>query len=262
MMRLAPCRAPWRSLGLLGLSCVALLYWGCARGGGVGTLKGVEHFYGECERQLERHRYLEAVENCQRVVSNFPGSALVVDAQFHLAEAYFRMEDYVNAVFEYQRLVDSYPRSSWADRAQFQVGESYYRQSRRPELDQSESYEALAHFRRFLDDRPESPLVKEAEERIAACRDRLASKLYLSARLYEQQGHLEAARITYEELLQSYPDTGLYLKARAQLGSIAHRDGDADRARLHWSEVVDQTDDDELRRRVQAWLSELEGEGD
>lgn len=262
MMHRGPHRALWRSLGFLSYSCLALVLSGCARGGGAGSLRGVDHFYGECERQLERRHHLEAVENCQRVVSNFPGSALVVDAQFLLAEAYFRMEDYVNAVFEYQRLVDSYPHSPRADQAQFRVGESYYRQARRAELDQGETYEALAHFRRFLDDRPDSPLVKEAEERITACRNRLASKEFFSAELYENQGHQEAARITYEELLRSFPDTRWYLEARAQLGQIARRDGDMDRARLHWTEVVEQTDDDELRRRAETWLSELEDRGD
>ena len=160
---------------------------------------------------LERKRYLRAVEMFQRVVSNFPGSALVAEAQFHLAEAYFGMEDFVNAVFEYQRLVDSYPHSDYVERAQFQIAESHFMQMRSPEHDQKETYEALTHFRRFIEDNPESPLLEEVRSRIVSCRSQLAKKQYLAGLFYQKQGYPEAARICYEDLLLTYPDTPLVL---------------------------------------------------
>jgi len=236
----------------------ALAAAGCARKGGITTLKGADYFYGECQRHLETGRHLEAIEHCQRVVSNFPGSALVADAQYALAESYFGMEDYVSAVFEYQRLVDSYPSSEWAVRAQFQIGESYYKQMRRAELDQTETYQALTSFRRFLDDNPGSALTDEAEARIVTCRERLGEKEFLSARLYHRQGHLEAARITYDDVLKSYPDTRWYDEARAQLGDLARREGDLDEARRRWRAVLEVTEDQRLRERLEGWLAELE----
>lgn len=245
------------AVGLLGLA-VLLLAPACARQGRVTSLEGADYFYGECQRHLESGRHLEAIENCQRVVSNFPGSALVADAQYALAEAYFGMEDHVSAVFEYQRLVDSYPSSQWATRAQFQIGESYYQQMRRAELDQTETYQALISFRRFVDDNPGSSLVAEAEARIATCRERIGKKAYLSARLYHEQGYLEAARITYGDVLKSYPDTRWYDEARAQLGDIARQEGKPDDAQGHWRAVIEATDDEELRARVKVWLAELE----
>ncbi|MFH1566514.1 MAG: outer membrane protein assembly factor BamD [Gemmatimonadota bacterium] len=252
-----PSGVPLLLLGLVALLNTA----GCAGRDRVEALKGADHFYGECERHLEKKRYLEAIENCQRVVSNFPGSALVADAQYSLAEAYFGMKDYVSAVFEYQRLVDSYPQSHWADRAQFQIGESYYRQMRRAELDQTETYQALSSFRRFLDDNPTSPLVPEAEKRVADCRDRLGRKAYLSAHLYHRQGYLESARISYEEVLKAFPDTRWHDWATAQLGDIARQQGKLDEARRQWQEVEARTADEDLRAELRKWLAELEAQG-
>ncbi len=85
----------------------------------VAPLRGVEYFYGEGEKAFERKRYLDAIEHFRRVVSNFPGSPRVADAQYYLAESHFRLEDYVNASFEYQRLADAYPSSEWAARSKF-----------------------------------------------------------------------------------------------------------------------------------------------
>lgn len=230
----------------------------CAREGNLASLKGAQHFHGECQRLLEKGRHLEAIENCQRVVSNFPGSALVAEAQYALAESYYGMEDFVSAVFEYQRLVDSYPSSPWATRAQFQIGESYFQQMRSAELDQTETYQALTSFRRFIDDNPGSDLVPKAEERVITCRARLGKKEFLAAQLYHRQGFLKAARITYGDVIKSFPDTRWYDEARAQLGYIAYQEGDLDEALRRWQTVLDANEDEALRARIDAWLAESE----
>ncbi|MEE3040364.1 MAG: outer membrane protein assembly factor BamD [Candidatus Latescibacterota bacterium] len=240
---------------LMGLSC--LLLAGCAAKE-VPEVHGPQYFYDKGTQALAKKRYLEAIENFQRLVSNFPGSALVSDAQYQLAESYYGMEDFVNAVFEYQRLIDTYPSSEWADEAAFQIGEAFFEQRRRPELDQSETYEALTAYRRFLEDHPSSPMVSVAQERIVACRERLAKKEFLGAQLYHRQGHLEAARMSYDQLLISFPDTDWYLQGLAHLGLLERDEGGLEAARLHWQQVVDNTQDDELRAQVQGWLTDLD----
>ena len=232
----------------------------CACGGTTPqtALMGADYYYQDGMRELEKKHYLKAQEKLQRVVSNFPGSPLVADAQFHLAEAHFGMKDFVSAVFEYQRVVDAYMHSRWVVEAQFQIGECYFRQMRRSELDQTETYQALSHFREFIEDNPDSPLVATARERIATARDRIAKKAYLAARMYHRQGYLEAARISYEDLVRSFPNTVWYYQGQVELGDIARREGDLGKARHYWEEVLDQTDDEKLKRKVTKWLAEIE----
>ena len=223
------------------------------------NLKGAQYSFDEGQRALERKRYFDAVEHFQRVVSNFPGSVLICDAQFFLAETYFRMDDYVNAVFEYERLVDAYPTCRWSAKAQFQTAESYYNQVRRPELDQQETHEALRHFYRFVDDNPDDPLAEEARKRIVSCRERLAEKQFKAGRLYHKQKFLEAARITYELLLREYPDVpATYYRGMAHLGDVERMDGNIDKASFHWDQVIDECEDEELRKDVLTWRSELD----
>lgn len=252
MPRLAPSPrvAAWPVL------LVAACWVACA-GKGPPELKGAEFYFEQGQRDLERRRYPEAVESFQRVVGNFPGFARVADAQYYLAEAYFGMEEYVSAVFEYQRLVDTYPSSEWRDEAEFKVAESHFEQSRRAELDQKETFEALSAYRQFIEDNPGSPHVATAQARIADGRERLAKKEYLAAFLYHRQGHLEAARITYEELVRSYPLTSWYWHGLAQLGDVDRRQGRPDDARRRWQEVLDgDCDDPKLLEVVRGWLAE------
>ena len=243
-----------RGLLLTGLFCLALT--GCAARS-VPEVHGPQYFYDKGQTALDKKRYMEAVENFQRLVSNFPGSALVSDAQYFLAESYFGMEDFVNAVFEYQRLTDTYPTSQWADESAFAIGESYYQQRRRPELDQAETYEALTAYRRFVEDHRDSPMVTTAEQRIIDCRERLAHKEFLSAGLYHRQGHLDAARMGYDQLMLTFPDTDWYWQGLAQLGVLELAEGGGEAARLHWQQVLDNAQDEELRSQVQKWLAAL-----
>ena len=245
----------------LAFMALAMSVWACGGPVSQSSLKGADFYYEEGMRNLEQEKYLKAQEKLQRVVSNFPGSPLVADAQFHLGEAYFGLRDYVSAIFEYQRVIDAYSNSSWVARAQFQIGESYYRQMRRPELDQTETYQALSQFRTFIEDNPDSPLVDDAAQRSVEGRSRLAKKAFLSARLYHRQEYLLPARLSYEEVVRAFPDTPWYLAAMAELGDIAGREGDSDKARYYWEEVIDQTEDEELKRKVTKWLSEIEASG-
>ena len=221
-------------------------------------LQGADYYFEEGQKAMEKNRCLEASEHFKRLVSNFPGSRRVAEAQFLLAEAYFCNRDWVNAAFEYQRIVDIYPSSEWAVEAQFKIGESYFKQLRRPELDQKETFEALTAFRNFIEDHSDSPLAEQAHQRIVDCRSRLAQKQYLSGRLYHKQGHLDAAKMIYEEVLREYPDVNeWYYTTLFRMGEIARAQGDVDLAVRYWKEVLQDSGDPKLVEDVQKHLSGL-----
>ena len=224
-------------------------------------LKGADYYFEKGGRDFERRRFLDAVESYRRIVSNFPGHARVAEAQYYLAESYFGLDEFVNAALEYERLVDTYPSSRWRDDGQYAVGASFVKQSRRAELDQSETYQALTAYRRFIEDNPDSPLVDDAKARIADGRGRLAKKEYLAGRLYHRQRHLQAARITYEQLLSAYPQTSWYWHGLAQLGVVARSQGELEEARGHWQEILQgDTEDEDLLEDVRKWMAELDAE--
>ena len=238
---------------------VAAVLSGCAGKSAV-QLQGADYYYDEAMEDFEKGRYLKAVDNFQRVVSNYPGYARIAEAQYYLAESYFHLEEFVSAVFEYERLVDTYPSSPRRVEAEYKIGESYFEQSRRPELDQAETYQALAAYRRFIEDNPGSALVADAERRIRECRARLAKKDFLAARLYDRQGHLEAAKMTYEQMVRAYPDTDWYWHGLASIGRIHSRQGRPGEARDLWKQVLSGTEDEKLLEDVREWMAGQDAE--
>ncbi len=241
------------SVGLV--LCGVLGVLGCAGSRPV-PLAEADVYYQKGLKDLKRERCLDAVANFQKVVSNYPGSPLVADAQYYLAESQFCAKDYVNAIFEYQRLIDTYPTSEWLDEAQYQLGESYFKQLRRPELDQKETREALNYYRYFLDDNPDSPLAEKARQRVVDCRSRLAQKQYLAGDLYQRQGHLEAATMAYQDVLSDYSDTPWYYQTLVRLGEIDRAQGDEAAARGRWEEVIKDATDGRVKAQAQKLLSQ------
>ena len=238
------------------VSSTLLVLWGCAST--APELKTADYYFERGVKLMEKKNCLEAVEEFQRVVTNFPGSSLVPEAQYQLAEAHYCLKDYVQAVFEYERLMNTYPSSDWVDDAQYQIAEAYFKQLRRAELDQNETYQALTNFRRFIEDNPDSPLVEVARERIVECRTTLAKKRYLAARLYQKQKHYEASIITYNDVLRDFPDTPYYYETIARLGEIDLVQGRVAEARARWQEVLRDAEDPKLLKQIKKQLQELE----
>ena len=221
-------------------------------------MRQAEYYFGRGMKDLERGRCLDAVENLQRVVSNFPGSPVVAEAQYRVAEAHFCAKDFITAAFEYQRLLDVYPSSEWVESAQFKLGECYYKQLRRPELDQKETHEALDYFRHFIEDNPSSPLVEDAKKRVDDCRSRLGNKEYLNADLYFRQGHKASAELTFKQVLRNFSDTVWYYYALSRLGDIAYEKEDLKSARSYWYEVLSAEEVDvKLKERVRKKIGDL-----
>tara|TARA_B100000579_G_scaffold295490_1_gene245623 strand:+ start:376 stop:1119 length:744 start_codon:yes stop_codon:yes gene_type:complete len=220
-------------------------------------LQGAEYYYAEGKKAFDKKRCIEATEHFQRLVSNFPGSRRVAEAQYFLAESFYCGADYVNAVFEYQRLIDIYPASERVEEAQYKIGESNYQQMRNPQLDQKETYETLIAFRNFIEENPSSPKVEIARERISECRENLAEKLFQTAYLYQRQGYLKAARISFNDLVRDYIDTSWYYRTLFHLGEIARDTDDKENAVQYWKEVLQDSEDTDLKTEVEEALSKL-----
>lgn len=253
---------PTRSAILRGTCCIGLpllliALGGCASSRHAPQLQGAEANMQKGLKALKDKDCARATEEFQRLVSNYPGSALAPDGQYYLAESYSCAEDYVNAVFEYQRAIDTYPSSQWVDESQFKIGESYFHQTRQAQLDQKETLQALEQYRLFLEEFPDSPLADKARERLLEGRSRLAEKVYLSAELYYRQDHLDAAVMTYQELVSSYPDTPWLYRAQLRLGEIARQRGKVDEATQRWTEVVQNSPDAEVREEARKLLQQI-----
>ncbi|MFH1007342.1 MAG: outer membrane protein assembly factor BamD [Candidatus Latescibacterota bacterium] len=220
-----------------------------------------KEYYQIASKYLARKEYLKATESFQALISNYPGSEWVDDGQYGLAESYFCSLDYVNALFEYKRIVDDFSMSPLVEKAQFKIAMCYFKQSLDAVRDQENTLQAAQAFVAFLEEYPDSPLAKEAQEKYAASRTKLAEKEYRNGELYLKMGQYEAALLYFGEVLDTFGDTLWVPHARYGIGCALLKQGEREGARQAFGQVVGSGTDERLIKKAKKKLKEMEKGG-
>ncbi len=179
-------------------------------GCGAGLLPSI---HSEAERLAVARRlhdkgdYTTSAELLKIYVSNNAGSTDVDQAIFLLGHCYLKTKDWVAASSEFDRLLRDYPESDSSAAARFAMAEAEFAQSRTADFDQEHTIKALDQWQQYLRDFPGHWQNVEAEQRILACRTRLADKLVRTGVLYLQLKLPDPARVYFKKVTLEYPDT-------------------------------------------------------
>jgi outer membrane protein assembly factor BamD len=84
---------------------------------------------------------------------------------------------------------------------------SFFNQSPKVELDQTNTNKALGLLQAFINTHPNSEKIKEANDLMDKCREKLETKDYKSAELYYNLGYYKAAAICFANLSEDFPDS-------------------------------------------------------
>ena len=208
--------------------CLLAIFCGCGKEKYKHT--SAELYYQEAKESLIKGKCYQAQQLFQNLLSDFPGSHLVDEAQYGLGQAYLCDKDYVTARFEFERLLNEYPASPFVDEARYQIGMCYYQESRDIHHDQDETLKAIREFSRFVEDYPTVELAKEAEAKIRELRSKLAAKAFMVAENYMQWKKYQSAQLYCEEILRSFRDTDSIYPARFMLARAKFKMGKLDEA--------------------------------
>lgn len=151
--------------------------------------------------------YLEAINELQALLLQYPGSSISDDAQFYLAKTRFAREEYIMAAFEFSKLVKNMPASEFVPESQYMLADCYYELSPDFNLDQKFTKKAIQEFQAFIDFFPTNEKVPDAEKKINELNDKLAKKTFSIAQIYEKLDYLKAAVIYYDDVIETYHDT-------------------------------------------------------
>lgn len=217
-----------RQAHLIYVGIIALMLAGCNTGRT--RFDTAETTYDAGRKSLENRKCWLAQQVFQNLLSDFPGSHLVDDSQFALAQSYYCSKDYVTAIFEFERVLNEYPTSDYVDDARYEIGMCYYEQSRGVHHDQSDTQKAIREFQRFIEDYPRSDRLQEAKERIGELRNKLAKKMLMIADNYLKWRAPVSAERYCEEALRLYSDTESVPQMYFVLAVSKHRKGDLEDA--------------------------------
>lgn len=193
---------------ILSLACilVVLILAGCS---GSGRLRhnSPQEAYERGFELFEQKRYDRAKEHFQAVFDFGRGHEWASDAQYYLAHSYYHDKEYILAAAEFSRFSELYRADQRVPEAEYWRAMAYYQLSPSYQLDQSDTERAIDQFISFIERFPDHPRTDDATTRIFELREKLARKVYESARMYERREMFEAAALEYERAFDEYSTT-------------------------------------------------------
>lgn len=182
----------------------------------------VEHAMAKAMKAYGKERYIDALEQFERMSLDYAGSALMDSVRYMEAQCQYELGEWLLAADLYDELIGRYPTSPLVDDARLHNADCWYELSPKPALDQTYTYKAIQEYQALLDDYPDSPHRALAEERIDLCRSKLARKDLRNAELYYRMSRWPASLLYLNEVLETWYDQpaviekALYYKALCQ----------------------------------------------
>ena len=149
----------------------------------------------------------KATDVYNMVIDNQPFTDTAAEAQYKVGLCYYTREAYLEAAFEYRRVLEDYGNSEWVQEALYGLAKAYEGGSNSPDYDQAPSQLTLDTIARNKRQFPGDERAAELEEIAIDMRNRIARQHLNIGRHYDQRGSEIAARMSFEKVVNDYPDT-------------------------------------------------------
>ncbi len=158
----------------------------------------------------------------KEIMQLYPDDIYARRAKIGIADAYFKQKDAASlivAASEYQEYVNLFPNSPDAAYAKFQVGNCYFKQMRKPERDQTKTFEAIKAFESLIKMYPDTKEAEQARKNVELARQNLATHYYRIGYYNYKYGALRGGIARFKQVIDEYPD----FKQNAQMFYYAGR---------------------------------------
>lgn len=157
--------------------------------------------------QYNQEKYRDAAQAFETVISIGRGTDYGQEAQFYLAESYYKSNRYLLAASEYARYAQYHPNSPKREEVDFKEALSYYQISPRYRLDQKYTTQAIEKFRLYRTRYPDTERADEAAEYITELRNKLAHRDFNAADFYMRTERYNSAAIYFGLVIDNYPES-------------------------------------------------------
>jgi len=192
---------------VISLALVLLVISSCKNKNLIQRGDSLQTAFKKAMQLYQNEDYGKSAEAFETVIQIGRGTDYGQEAQFYLADSYFKDERYLLAASEFERYVSLFPRTAKRQEAQFNEAYCYYKLSPRYKLDQKYTKKAIEKFQLFNSRYGNSDQADQAAQYISEMRAKLAKKLYYAADLYMRTDSYKAAIIYYDLTIDNYPET-------------------------------------------------------
>jgi outer membrane protein assembly factor BamD len=159
------------------------------------------------EQYYVKKKYNMAQQLYEDIIPFFKGRPEFEDIYYKYAYSAYYQLDYLNAENLFKTYLEAFPNSARSEEIDYMRAYTFYKQSPKSELDQSNTIKAMGMMQTFINTHPGSSRIKEANEIIDISRKKLEDKDYKAAQLYFDIGQFRAAAVSFNALLNAYPDS-------------------------------------------------------
>jgi outer membrane protein assembly factor BamD len=173
------------------------------------VLKSTDYEYKlkMADQYFEEKKYRFAQQLYEELYPVYKGTEKFEELYYKDGYCFYYMENYRDAENFFKGFLEVFPNSSKAEEVDFMHALCYYKQSPKLELEQTNTAKTMGVMQTFINTHPGSPRVKEATEIMDKCRAKLEQKELRAAELYFKVGQFRAAAISYDNLLNNYPES-------------------------------------------------------
>src|ERR1043166_192857 len=208
--------------------------------------KDAEYKLRMAEKYYVKKKYNYAYQLFEDIVPYYKTSKEFEDIYYKMAYSTFYQKDYVNSENFFKTYLELFPNSTRAEEMDFMRAYCFYKQSPKPELDQTNTIKAIGMMQSFINTHPGSSRLKDANEIMDICHDKLETKDYKAAQLYYDVGQFRAAAVAFAEVLNNYPESNkadeykfMSIKAYYRYAELSIEDKKAER----YEKVVEECND-------------------
>jgi len=210
--------------------------------------KGIEY--------LNQGRYKEAEKSFSEIIYHYSGSGYWEDAQFFLAETYFKKGDYYRAKDEFFFFIKNFPASKYYEEASYKYAISFLSSLPKINREQGEISELEDFVLNFNERYENSPYRSQMDSILLAIADRKAKKELQNGLLYYKAGEWQSARVYFEYITKEFPNTQTALEAKFFLAEIFWHNGEREKAREIFEELLQKPIRKGVREKISKYLSE------
>ena len=159
------------------------------------------------DKYFEEKKYGKAQQLYEELYPVFKGTIKFEELYYKDAFCFYYLENYRDAENFFKGFLEVFPNSKRAEEVDYMHALCFYKQSTKIELDQSNTAKSIGVMQTFINTHPGSTRIKEATEIIDICRAKLEEKELRGAELYFKVGQFRAAAISFNTLLNNYPES-------------------------------------------------------
>jgi outer membrane protein assembly factor BamD len=167
----------------------------------------IEYKYSKAVEYHNNEEYFKALPILDELITLTRGTQRAEDVYYYYAKSHYGVKDYYLANYFFKNFAKVWTQSVRAEECLFLAALCSATLSPEPSLDQTDTKAALDEFQLFIDSYPNSLLRDSCNNMMRRLNEKLETKNFEIAKLYEQTEKWKSAGMALKGFLKEYPES-------------------------------------------------------